>query len=126
VSVLAGSWTTRLQGTVIVVPLMVTLPPQRLLSVSFGQPSLPTVEAWMYPVTSNPWSCVGSADHAGSGSVGVTIGETAFCGGFAVPPFALAWVASTPDPASTMRVHAASMRGPVHDGLMKRTYGPPV
>src|SRR5689334_7331233 len=117
VSVFAGIWTTRLQGTVMVVPLRVTLPPQRLLSASVGHPSLLTVDAWMYPVTSKPRSVEGSTDHAGSGRVGVSMGEIAPCGGFAVPPFALACVAITPDPARAIRVHAASMRGPFRDGL---------
>src|SRR3954466_2473397 len=96
VSVLAGICTIRLQGTVIFVLLIVTLPPQYFLSATSGQALLSalTVASWMKPVSSKPWMSAGATENTGSGSVGTGFGATTpLVGGFAVPPLAYATTA---------------------------------
>src|SRR4051812_2637318 len=96
VIVLAGIWTIRLQGTVTLMLLIVTLPPQRALSVTSGHAvlSVLTVASWMKPVSSKPWISAGATEKTGSGSVGIGFGATTpFVGGLAVPPLAYATTA---------------------------------
>src|SRR4051812_31936047 len=53
VMVFAGIWRIVLQGTTILMPLIVTVPPQRMRSVTAGQRLPSSVAAWMKPVESN-------------------------------------------------------------------------
>src|SRR3954468_9178429 len=106
VSVFAGIWTIRLQGTVIFVLLIVTLPPQYFLSATSGQAVLSalTVASWMKPVSSKPWMRAGATEKTGSGSVGTGFGATTpLVGGFAVPPLPYA---TTAPAAKTRRLRS--------------------
>ena len=52
-TVLAGIWMMVLHGTIMVMPLTLTVPPHRSGSVMAGHRLLSVVAAWMKPVTSN-------------------------------------------------------------------------
>src|SRR5207248_3052187 len=52
-TVLAGIWMMVLHGTIMVMPLTLTVPPQRSGSAIAGHRLLSVVAAWMKPVTSN-------------------------------------------------------------------------
>jgi len=91
VIVFAGIWTITLQGTVIFVLLIVTVPPQYFASATSGQALLSAliVASWVKPVSSKPWISAGATEKAGSGSVGTGLAATTpLVGGFAVPPLA--------------------------------------
>src|SRR5919206_4005326 len=109
VSVLAGIWTIRLQGTVIFVLLIVTVPPQNFLSATSGQALLSalTVAFSMKPVSSKPWMRAGATEKTGSGSVGTGFGATTpLVGGLAVPPLAYA---TTAPAAKTKRLRSPNI-----------------
>src|SRR5256885_11024492 len=52
-TVLAGIWMIVLQGTIMVTPLTLTVPPHKSGSATAGHRLLSVVAAWMKPVTSN-------------------------------------------------------------------------
>ena len=116
VIVLAGSCTTMLQGTTIVVLLIVTVPPRRLAWATSGHALLSslTVACWMKPVSSKPWMSAGATLKSGSVSVGVVNGETTPVGGFAVPPPPLPKATAAPvmSMASPMSVAPSSRNHP--------------
>src|SRR6478609_5589285 len=67
VNVLAGIWTIRLHGTVIVTLFSATVPPAWSAGV-FGHRAGSTFASWMKPVTSKPCSVATGAENGGSGS----------------------------------------------------------
>src|SRR3954453_12192797 len=109
VIVLAGICTIMLQGTTIVMLLIVTVPPRRLACVTSGQSLLSalTVASWMKPVSSKPWMSAGAVVNAGSVRVGVTNGATAPAGGLAVPPPPFAYATTAPPISRAMPSSAA-------------------
>ena len=87
-------------------PLIVTVPPDVLPGVHAPL----TVAAWIRPVSSKPCSTAGPAPvNTGSPRVGITHGDTAPFGGFAVPPLASAM--PTPVRARTLTAAIVTING---------------
>ena len=97
---------------VICTPLSVTVPPKVAGSVKVGQSLLLTVALRSRPVSLKPCRLAGATENAGSPNVGMTHGDTAFFGGFAVPP----WPCATPVPnAITLAAAIKTTSGPTGD-----------